>query len=179
MITPARVVVAVALVLLGVAWWLQRSSTPTPASPSTSVATVATPAAAAGERVMPAGCDPLPIPPPLPATLTPSAPTVDAVVQAMDATLTETHKAFLRCFPDEDDLVSRVHSGLGRWLRNTLHLFSNNPLTTSMRALGLNSADQMSGVILRAYARSLSGQPLDLPTAIARTKAPFESPEQP
>jgi hypothetical protein len=128
---------------------------------------------------MPAGCDPLPVPPPLPATLTPAAPTVEAVVQSLDSTLTDAHKAFLRCFPNEDDLVARVHGGLGRWLRNTLHLFSENPLTASLRTAGVTSADQMSGVILRAYARSLNGRPINLPDAVARTKAPVESPEQP
>lgn len=97
----------------------------------------------------------------------------------MDATLTDTHKAFLRCFPNEDDLVARVHGGLGRWLRTTLHLFSDNALTASLRTAGVSSADQMSGVILRAYARSLQGQPLNIPNAVARTKAALEPPERP
>lgn len=154
-------------------WWRQRSPEPAP------VAVVAAPAAISAERIMPAGCDPLPVPPQLPATLTPSAPTVEAVVQALDTSLTDAHKAFLRCFPDEDDLVARVHGGLGRWLRNTLHLFSDNPLTASLRAAGVTNADQMSGVILRGYARSLHGRPLDIPDAVARTKATVESPEQP
>lgn len=128
---------------------------------------------------MPTGCDPLPVPPSLPAALAPATPTVEGVVQALDATLTDQHKAFLRCFPNEDDLVARVHGGLGRWLRNTLHLYSDNPLTASLRTAGVTSADQMSGVILRAYARSLNGQPMDIANIVARTKAPFESPEQP
>lgn len=101
------------------------------------------------------------------------------MVAARDATLTATHKAFLRCFPNEDDLVARVHGGLGRWLRNTLHLFSDNPLTASLRTAGVTNADQMSGVILRAYARSLNGLPINIPDAVARTRAPVESPEQP
>ncbi len=169
-----RLAIILIVVLVVFAWWWRQRS-PEPAA----AAVVVAPATISAERTMPAGCDPLPVPPPLPAALTPSAPTVEAVVQALDATLTDAHRAFLRCFPDEDDLVARVHGGLGRWLRNTLHLFSDNPLTATLHANGLNSPDQMSGAILRAYARSLNGQPLDFPTAIARTKAPFESPEQP
>ena len=176
MITPARVVFTVALALLAVAWWMQRSAAP-PATAPAIVTTTPAPAATTGELLMPAGCDPLPVPPPLPATLTPSAPTVEGVVQAMDATLTDAHKAFLRCFPNEDDLVGRVHGGLGRWLRNTLHLFSENPLTASLRGAGVTSADQMSAVILRAYSRTLNGQPINLADAVARAKAPVEAKE--
>jgi hypothetical protein len=179
MITPARIVLVVALALLAMAWWMQRTTAPPLTSPVASTAAVATPAATGGERRMPTGCEPLPVPPPLPAALTPASPTAEGVVQALDATLTDAHKAFLRCFPNEDDLVARVHGGLGRWLRNTLHLFADNPLTASLRAAGVRSADQMSGVLLRAYARSLNGQPINLPDAVARTKAPVESPERP
>ncbi len=155
---------AVALVLaLGVGWWVMQGST--------------APAANQVSGLPLGGCDPLPVPPPLPTVLTPSAPTVEAVVQALDAALTDAHKVFLRCFPDEDVRVARVHFGLGRWLRNTLHLFSDNPLTTSLRAAGVSHADQMSSVILRAYARSLHGQPLDIPGAVARARLSIEAPE--
>ena len=170
-----RRLVVLLIVMLVVLFWWWRQRTPEPAA---APAVVVAPAVNDAERRVPAGCDPLPVPPPLPATLTPSAPTVEAVVQALDASLTDAHKAFLRCFPNEDDLVARVHGGLGRWLRNSLHLFSDNPLTASLRTAGVTSADQMSAVILRAYARSLRGQPLDIPTAVARTKAPVEAPEQ-
>jgi len=156
---------AIALVLAaGVAWWAMQR---TPAPVTNQVASVPE-----------TGCDPLPVPPPLPATLTPSAPTVEGVVQALDLTLTDAHKTFLRCFADEDALIARVHFGFGRWLRNTLHLFSDNPLTTSLRAAGASHADEMSSVLLRAYSRSLHGRPLDLPGAVARARLSIEAPEK-
>lgn len=155
----------IALVLAGgVGWWAMRG----PATPAPPQATAVTQG----------GCDPLPVPPPLPAALTPTAPTVEGVVQALDAALTDAHKAFLRCFADEDALIARVHFGFGRWLRNTLHLFSDNPLTTSLRAAGVSHADQMSSVILRAYSRSLHGRPLDIPSAVARARLSIEAPEK-
>ncbi len=164
MLKPPTLVAVAVVLAVGVGWWAMRGPD--------------APAANHLSGVTQAGCDPLPVPPPLPAVLTPSAPTVEAVVQALDAALTDAHKAFLRCFPDEDDLVTRVHFGFGRWLRNTLHLFSDNPLTTSLRAAGVSHADQMSSVILRVYSHSLHGRPLDIPSAVARARLSIEAPEK-
>jgi hypothetical protein len=121
--------------------------------------------------MLPAGCDPLPAAPPLPATLDVKSPTVEGVVEALDASLGEVHKAFFRCFPDEDDLVARVHTGFGRWLRTTLHLWSDTPLTAALRTLGAATPDEMSTVIIRAYSRALRQAPLDVADAVSRTKA--------
>jgi hypothetical protein len=155
--------------------WMIRRQSAAPAAPARAPAAVSPAAAISGERTMPAGCDPLPKSPPLPAALETAAPTVEAVVQALDASLTEDHKSFLRCFPDEEDLVARVHLGFGRWLRNALHLWSTTPLTTALRAMGVTRPDDMSTVIIRAYARQLRHAPLNLPDAVARTRAMAET----
>lgn len=139
----------VVLTIVGVGLWLsRRASMPSPVE------------ARAIERVRPTGCDPLPKTPPLPASLTPSAPTIDGVVQALDKSLTPEHKAYLRCLPAEDELVARTHFGMGRWLRATLHLYRRNPLADSLRASGAKNPDDMSAMIVRAYARSLRGVPM-------------------
>lgn len=156
----------VILAVLVAAWWFLRSSA---SSPLLLDAPGLPPAAT--ERTISAGCDPLPTTPALPGALAPAAPTVEAVVQALDATLTDAHKAFLRCFPDEEDVVARVHQGLGRWLRRTLHLTTDSPLVASLRSAGARNPDEMSTVILRAYTRALRGAPLDVPDAVARTRA--------
>jgi hypothetical protein len=90
---------------------------------------------------------------------------------ALDASLGDAHKAFFRCFPDEEDLVARVHAGFGRWLRNTLHLWSDTPLTAALRTLGAATPDEMSTVIIRAYSRALRHVPIDVAGAVSRTKA--------
>jgi hypothetical protein len=167
----ARVALA-AVVLLGViagtVWWL-KSPAPTPAP--VGGAAVAPPTMPAESAEIAAPCDPVPDPPPLPATLTPSARTVDAIVQALDAALTPAHKEFLKCFPDENDLVARVHFGMGRWLRRVLQLRHESGAIPELRALGVKGADATSSVIVRAYARFLRQAPVDLPDVVARTRA--------
>src|SRR5581483_10235292 len=107
------------------------------------------------ERVRPAGCNPLPTAPPLPAALSPETPTLDGVVRALNASLGERHRALLRCFSDDADLIASTQFGMGRWLRGTLHLYRTNPLTQSLRATGATGPDEMSALIVRAYAQSL------------------------
>jgi hypothetical protein len=120
---------------------------------------------------MPAGCDPLPKTPSLPVSLDVKSPTVEGVVQALDASLDDAHKAFLRCFPDEDDLIARVHSGFGRWLRTTLRLWTRTPLTAALNDMGIVTPDDMSTVIMLAYSRALKQAPLDVAGAVSRTRA--------
>lgn len=129
-------------------WFSRRASISTPAE------------ARAIERIRPAGCTPLPATPRLPAALTPARPTVDGVVQALEGSLAPEHKAYLRCFPEEDELVARTQHGMGRWLRTALHLYSRNPLSDALRANGAKNPDQMSAMLMRAYARALRGVPV-------------------
>jgi hypothetical protein len=112
------------------------------------------------ERVHPPGCDPLPPTPALPATLPLKGATIDAVVGALDSTLAPAHKTYVRCLPDEDELVARTHYGMGRWLRGALHLYRKTPLSDALRANGAKNPDEMSAMIVRAYSRSLRGMPI-------------------
>jgi hypothetical protein len=171
-----RRVALAAVVLLGLAatfaWWWSRRATPQAPTPDPIQA--ATLATDSPEVVV--GCDPIPEPPPLPATLTPSAMTVAAIVEALDKSLSPAHREFLRCFPDEDDLVARVHFGMGRWLRNTLRLRQPSGAVPELHALGLKQPDDVSAAIVRAYARFLRKVPIDLPDVVARTRTLGEVP---
>jgi hypothetical protein len=42
--------------------------------------------------------------------LSPSAPTVEAIVASIDAVLEKNHKDYLKCFRSEDELVARAAS---------------------------------------------------------------------
>lgn len=145
-------IVAIALVGITalIAFNVMSSRHPQPASSQ------ATAAPNLAERVRPAGCDPLPVPPALPAALAPATPTLDGVLQALDASLIDGHRAFLRCLPDSDDLLRSTQFGMGRWLRSTLHLYRDNPLTASLAAAGATDAEAMSAMILTAYGKSLA-----------------------
>ena len=151
-----RIVIGTLVILviaaLGVWRWRQSSLPVTPSSSGSS--------GSSGERVRPAGCNPLPATPKLPAALAPASPTIDGVIQALDGSLDPSHKAFLRCFPEEDELIARTHFGMGRWLRGALHLYSRNALTAHLRTGGAKNPDDMSAMIVRAYARSLRGVPI-------------------
>jgi hypothetical protein len=51
------------------------------------------------------------------------------------------------------------HHGLGRWIRNNWGLWEGrNPLTDFFHGYGIWHADDMSGIILDSYARTLNGQ---------------------
>ena len=61
----------------------------------------------------------------------------------------------------EDDMIIH-HFGLGMWLRNNWGLWRGSILQTYFAGLGLDHPDDMSGVILDSFWRSLNGKPLDL-----------------
>jgi hypothetical protein len=152
--------VGVAAVVV-VAVWYRSHVVPAPSgSPA--------PGLAAAPR--PAACDG-PSPPPLPASLAPAAPSIAAIVGALDRTLTDDHKRVLRCFPDEDDLVAHAQGGFGAWLRTTLHLWSRNDTTKAFAAMGLTSADDMSEALMRVYFHRLHGQALAIDETVAGVRA--------
>jgi hypothetical protein len=171
-----RVVLAVAVLLAVIAfsaWWWRKGRPPEAAPPP---AAAAAPAAAGESAEIAAPCDPIPTTPPLPKTLEPSAHTLDAIMQALDAALSPEHKAFLTCFPDENEVVGRAHFGFARWLRITLHLRQPRSAIPELQALGVKSPDDVSAVIVRAYVRHLRRAPIDLPDIVARTRTMADVP---
>jgi len=59
------------------------------------------------------------------------------------------------------------HLGLGMWLRNNWCLWHGSELQTYFIELGLVHPDDMSGIILDSFWRSLNNKPLDLEGQIA------------
>lgn len=157
------VVAAIVVMLLALSWLFWRTTrSPLPGlDPVASQAPAAT-AGAAGEL---GACDHIPDAPGLPATLSPPTADLPGIVAALDQTLQDGHKAWLRCYTLDDELLGRTQNGMGRWLRTTLHLTKRPEL---LKTLGASGPDEASSMIIIAYAAHLRGQ--ELSPADAKTR---------
>lgn len=61
----------------------------------------------------------------------------------------------------ELDAVSG-HHGVGRWMRNNWGLWSGSKLQEYFHDLGIRHADDMSGIILESFQRTLRDEPIEL-----------------
>jgi hypothetical protein len=68
----------------------------------------------------------------------------------------------------EDDFVGRSHHTLGRQIRNNWELWQENELVQYFKGLGLHHADDMSGLILRSFYRTLKEVDLDVPSIVKK-----------
>jgi len=63
----------------------------------------------------------------------------------------------------EDEFIGMSHHGLGQRLRNEWGLWEKkNKLTSYFNQLGVNEADDMSGMILRSFHRKMNGKHIDV-----------------
>ena len=93
--------------------------------------------------------------------------------------LADAHRALYRLLRPEDlerfragseaNMV-RYHRGLGAWLRHHWGFFRGSRLLTYLQGLGLFHPDDMSGLVLDTFWRSLHGLPLDVSEHVARAK---------
>ncbi|MEL5995991.1 DUF6794 domain-containing protein [Hymenobacter segetis] len=58
----------------------------------------------------------------------------------------------------EAEFIARAHFGVGMWMRNNWGLWRGGPLAQHFHTLGIYHPDDMSGVILTCYYRTLRGQ---------------------
>jgi hypothetical protein len=58
--------------------------------------------------------------------------------------------------------LSRLHHGLGRWIRNNWDLWQGGPLAEYFKTLGLHHPDDMSGLIIESFWHHLRNEPLDI-----------------
>lgn len=58
--------------------------------------------------------------------------------------------------------MSMYHYGLGMWMRNNWGLWSGSRFAKYFNALGINNADDMSGIILDVFWNHLNGRPLQI-----------------
>lgn len=155
------VLLLLAIVLV---WWRTTRTPPPPAASKT-----AGPAAAPGPaRPVLGGCDQQPALPKLPDSVSPASDDIADIVRALDAALNDQHKAWLRCFTLDDELLASTHHGFGRWLRTTLNLRKRAALA---RAVDAASPDDVSSVITLIYVAHLRGETLSLADAKARRTA--------
>jgi hypothetical protein len=62
--------------------------------------------------------------------------------------------------PEED--MCMLHHGTGMWLRNNWGLWQGSRLANYFNSIGITHADDMSGIILDSYWRTLHDEPLDI-----------------
>jgi hypothetical protein len=100
------------------------------------------------------------------------------------ATLEQTYKYLDRIFDDvekysfktlpEDIATSRLHFGLGMWIRNKWGLWGNSKLKNYFLDKDVHHPDDMSGIILTSYHRYLNNRPVDLDGQIKKYNSFYE-----
>jgi len=91
------------------------------------------------------------------ARLAPRIPkTLEEAFEALDAMLSESDRRFIQEAEDVQQVIARIHHGLGRHLRNKWGLWGEgSPLKKCLREEhGILHPDDMSGFILREYSRA-------------------------
>lgn len=80
--------------------------------------------------------------------------TLEETVTFIDKMLTEEDRKFMQDSMDPEGVVAEVHHSLGRELRNRWGLWRKSPLALYFeKTLAITHPDDMSGKILRNYAR--------------------------
>ena len=87
--------------------------------------------------------------------------TLDETYVYLDKMFDDTAKYGFMTLP-EDIATSRLHFGLGMWIRNNWGLWRNSELKKYFLDKGIGHPDVMSGIIFTSYHRYLNKQPIDL-----------------
>jgi hypothetical protein len=86
--------------------------------------------------------------------------TLDECIAALPKVMGKTDTLIFKNTP-EDQIPFSYHDGLGRWIRNKWGLWQNSRLAGEFKNMGITHADDMSGIILRAWHRSLNNKPVE------------------
>ena len=62
----------------------------------------------------------------------------------------------------EKDFSGRFHMGTGMWMRNNWRLWAGSRLSVYFNDLAIYHPDDMSGIILDSYHRTLNNKPIEL-----------------
>jgi hypothetical protein len=102
--------------------------------------------------------------------------------------LADAHRELLRLLRPEDlerirsgteaNMV-RYHRGLGAWLRHHWGFFRGSRLADHLRSLGLFHPDDMSGLVLDTFWRSLHGLPLGVSERVAQAQDYWRAMQKP
>jgi hypothetical protein len=86
---------------------------------------------------------------------------LDECLEALPKLLGKTDTAIFKNTP-ENEIPFRYHSGLGRWIRNQWGLWQSSRLAVHFKSMGITHADDMSGIILHAWHRTLNNKPVEV-----------------
>lgn len=75
----------------------------------------------------------------------------------------------------EEEFTAQVHFGLGLWMRNQWGLWRGGPLAKYFRQLGVYHPDDMSGIILTTYYRTLHQQDWQLAQQVQHYQAYWQA----
>jgi hypothetical protein len=87
--------------------------------------------------------------------------TLEECYDHLDKIFDDTSKYTFKMFP-EKIAVSRLHHGLGTWIRNEWGLWRNSNLKKYFENMGVFHPDDMSGIILTSYHRKLNKEEINL-----------------
>jgi hypothetical protein len=78
----------------------------------------------------------------------------------------------------EAEFTARAHFGLGMWMRNNWRLWRAGPLAQHFNALGIHHPDDMSGIILTCYHRTLHHQEWQLNQQVQEYQAHWQAAQE-
>jgi uncharacterized protein DUF6794 len=94
--------------------------------------------------------------------------TFEECLAMLSSMLPPDDQATMAIMPKEE--LSRLHHGLGQWIRNNWDLWKGGPLFEHMKGLGFIHQDDMSQAIIVEYWNQLHNQPSTLQEQIAEYK---------
>jgi len=74
-----------------------------------------------------------------------------------------------------EDELSKLHLGLGMFLRNKWKLWEGSKLSKYFNSLGIDHPDDMSGIVITSFWRHLNNKPIELDEQISYYKKYWEN----
>jgi hypothetical protein len=85
-----------------------------------------------------------------------------SALPAMVAAIGETQALLCGGHMTEDEFLGRFHHSIGQGIRNDWGLWSDSDLAKYFNSIGINHADDMSGIIFKSLYREMTGKERDL-----------------
>ncbi|EAS19580.1 hypothetical protein BBFL7_00126 [Flavobacteria bacterium BBFL7] len=94
---------------------------------------------------------------------------LDDAIAELDKDFPDSLKTAIRKMT-EDDFSARYHMGTGIWMRNNWNLWAGSRLSRYFNKMEIYHPDDMSGIILDSFHRTLMDQPIELEEQVAYYK---------
>lgn len=99
-------------------------------------------------------------------TMSTKIPTnLDEALIQLEQTLSQEDLDYIKASTTEDHM-NVFHFSLGRAIRNNWQLWQDSTLQKWFNNIGVQHADDMSGIILKCFWRKLHNKPLDVETQV-------------